>query len=306
MDILYDAIIVGSGPAGLTAGLYTSRAGLQTLIIEKATLGGELMDRDLIENYPGYPVGVLGPELGTSMAKQAMKYGAEIEFGEAEKVEIQDDYRVVKTSQGDYRGRAIIIAGGAHPKKLGVPGEEELADKGVFYCATCDGPGFTEKAVAVAGGGDSGLTEALFLARMASKVIVVEVLPRLTATKILQERGSANHKIETKCGLEIETIRGDEHVEALDVRDVQTGQRSVLQVDGILVRVGIEANTAYLKGSVPLDERGQIFVNETMETEIAGIFAAGDIRHNSPWQISTAVGDGATAALSLGDYLGTR
>ena len=303
---MYEVIIVGAGPAGLAAGLYTGRAKLRTLIIERESLGGELMNRDLIENYPGYPDGILGPELGSNMVRQVMNYGAEIQLDEVERIEIEEDYTVVKASQGNYLGKTIIIAGGAHPKKLGIPGEQEFIDRGVFYCATCDGPRFTDKVVAVAGGGDSGVTEALFLTRLVSKVIVIELLPHLTAAKTLQERASSNPKIETKCVSRIETIRGDEQVRALDLLDVQTGQRSILEVDGILVHVGIEASTDYLRGRLPLNERGQVLVNDNLETEIAGIFAAGDIRHNSAWQIATAVGDGATAALSVGRYLGSR
>ena len=303
MNSIYDVIIIGAGPAGLTAGLYTSRAKLRTLIIEKELLGGELMNRDLIENYPGYPDGILGPDLGSNMMTQVMNYGTEMQFGEVERIEVEDKNRIVKTSQGDYLTKSIIIAGGAHYKKLGVPGEQEFADKGVFYCATCDGPRFADKGVAVAGGGDSGITEALFLARMVSKVVVIEMLPQLTATKVLQERAFSDPKIDITCGSKIEAICGDNQVKSLDVIDIETGERSSIAVDGILVHVGVEANTEYLKGSVPLDEKGQILVNEKMGTEIPGIFAAGDIRHNSLMQITTAVGDGATAALSLEKYL---
>ena len=304
--MIYEVIIIGAGPAGLTAGLYTSRAGTSTLIIEKEKLGGELIDRDLIENYPGYPDGVLGPELGSNMVTQAQNYGAKIQFGEVQQIDIEEDYKVVKTSQGDYRSKALIIAGGAHPRRLGVPGEQEFADKGVFYCATCDGPHFAGKVVAVAGGGDSGMTEALLLAKLVSKVIIIELLPHLTATKTLQERLFSNPKIETKCGVKIEAIRGDSQVKAIDIVDVQTGQRSALEADGVLVWVGLEANTDYLRDTLPLNERGQIIVSGEMETQIAGIFAAGDIRHNSPMQITTAVGDGATAALSAEKYLRNR
>jgi len=303
MDTIYDAVIIGAGPAGLTAGLYTSRAKLPTLIIERETVGGELMNRDLIENYPSYPDGILGPELGSNMLRQVMSYGTKISLGEVERIQIEGDYRVVRTPQGDYRGKAIVIACGAHPKKLGVPGEQEFADKGVFYCAVCDGPGFANKVVAVVGGGDSGITEGLFLAKFVSRVIVVEMLPRLTATGILQGRVFSDPKMEIKCGSRIEAIVGDEEVKALELLDIQTGERSTLPVDGVLVHIGLEPNTGYLTGTVPLDSKGQIMVNEKMETEVPGIFAAGDIRHNSPMQIATAVGDGATAALSLGKYL---
>jgi thioredoxin reductase (NADPH) len=304
MGTIYEVIIVGSGPAGLTAGLYTSRAGLSTLILEKETMGGELMNRDLIENYPGYPDGILGSQLGSNMLMQIMNCGAEITLDTVEKIDIREDYRVVETSQGNYWGSAMIIAPGSRSKKLGVPGEHEFADKGVFYCATCDGPRFSDKTVAVAGAGDSGITEALFLARLVSKVIVIELLPCIGATKILQERAFSNSKIEIKCGTKIEAIYGNEQVEAVEILDVQTGEKSLLKVDGVLIHVGIEPNTDFLGGNVPLNEKGQILINERMETEIPGIFAAGDVRHHSPCQISTAVGDGATAALSVIRYLG--
>lgn len=303
MDGIYDVLIIGAGPAGLTAGIYTSRSKLGTLIIEKEALGGELVNRDLIENYPGYPDGILGPELGSNMVNQAINYGAEIQLGEVEQIKIEGNHKVVKTPFEEYSGKAIIITGGAHNKKLGVSGEQEFADKGVFYCATCDGPRFANKVVAVAGAGDSGITEGLFLARLVSKVIIIEMLPQCTATKILQDRAFSNPKIEVRCGSKIEIIIGDEQVKALDLLDIQTGERSTLQVDGILVHIGVEPNTDYLNGIVPLDRQGYILVNEKMETEIPGVFAAGDIRHNSAMQIATAVGDGATAAISAGRYL---
>lgn len=303
MDEIYDIIIIGAGPAGLTAALYTSQARLRTLVIEKETLGGELTNRDLIENYPGYPDGILGPELGSKMLTQVMNCGTEIQVGEAKQVEIKGDYKAVTTSQGDYLGRAIIIAGGAHPKKLGIPGEQEFTNKGVFYCATCDGPRFADKVVAVAGGGDSGITEGLFLTRLASKVIIIEMLSQCTATKMLQDRAFSNPNMEIKCGSKIEAIIGDERVKALNLLDMQTGERSALEVDGILVRIGLEPNTDYLSGIVPFDNRGHILANEKMETAIPGVFTAGDIRHNSAMQIATAVGDGATAATSVGRYL---
>lgn len=306
MDETYDVIIIGSGPAGLTAGLYTSRNKLHTLIIEKGALGGELATRDLIENYPSYPDGILGPELSSKMVNQAINYGIEIQLGEVEQVQIDGNYKVVKTSFGEYLGKAIIIAGGAHNKKLDVPGEQEFADRGVFYCATCDGPRFTDKVVAVVGGGDSGITEGLFLARLVSKVIIIEMLPECTATKILQDRAFSNPKIEVRCGSKVEAILGDERVKALDLLDTQTGERSTLEADGILVLIGLEPNTDYLSGTVPLDSNGYILVNENMETEIPGVFAAGDTRHNSSRQVITAAGDGATAAISASRFLVTR
>lgn len=303
---IYDIIIIGSGPAGLTAGLYTSRSKLRTLIIEKEALGGELANRDLIENYPSYPDGILGPELSSRMVNQAVNYGTEVQLGEVEQVQIDGNRKVVKTSFAEFAGKAIIIAGGAHNKKLGVLGEQEFIDKGVFYCATCDGPRFADKVVAIVGGGDSGITEGLFLTRLVSKVIIIEMLPQCTATKILQDRAFSNPKIEIKCGSKIEAIIGDERVKALDLLDIQTGKKSTLEVDGVLVLIGLEPNTDYLSGIVPLDSKGHILVNEKMETKIPGVFAAGDIRYNSAMQIATAVGDGATAALSASQFLMTR
>jgi len=237
---IYDIIIIGSGPAGLTAGLYTNRSKLRTLIIEKEALGGELANRDLIENYPSYPDGILGPELSSRMVNQAVNYGTEVQLGEVEQVQIDGNRKVVKTSFGEFAGKAIIIAGGAHNKKLGVPGEEEFVDKGVFYCATCDGPRFANKVVAIVGGGDSGITEGLFLTRLVSKIMIIEMLPQCTATKILQDRAFSNPKIEIKCGSKIEAITGDERVKALDLLDIQTGKKSTLEVDGVLVHVGAE------------------------------------------------------------------
>jgi thioredoxin reductase (NADPH) len=302
---IHDVIIIGAGPAGLTAALYTCRARLDTLIIEKETIGGELMNRDLIENYPGYPGGISGPELGSKMMTQAMDFGGEIQIAEVEGIEVEKNYTRVKTTQGQYLGRAIILSGGARPKKLGVPGEVEFTDKGVFYCATCDGPRFADRVVAVAGAGDSGITEALFLTQFVSKVIVVETLLYPSACKMLQERAFSNPKIEVRCDTRIEAICGDDQVKGLALVNIETGKSSTLEVDGVLVHVGLDPNTGYLRDVIRLDEKGQIFANERMETPIPGVFAAGDVRHHSPMQIASAVGDGATAALSLERYLKT-
>ena len=299
MDAQYDVVIIGGGPAGLTAGIYAARSRLHTLILERESLGGELMNIDLIENYPGYHDGVLGPDLGSNMMMQATKFGADIQLANVEHIIPGPHDKLVSTSQGDIKTKAVIIASGSHSRKIEVPGEEELTNKGVFYCATCDGPRFAGKVVAVAGGGDSGLTEALYLTRFVSRVLVLELQPQLMANKTLQERVSSNPKIEVKCGVKIEAIRGDNHVEFLEVSDAKTGQKTRLEVDGLLVRVGLIANTEYLKGTLALNKVGQVMVNDQMETEIPGIFAAGDVRQNSPMQIVTAVADGATATLHL-------
>jgi len=302
---VYDVVIIGSGPAGLTAGLYTARAGLKTLILENEGFGGYLVNIDLIENYPGFTEGIRGNELAHGMMKQAMSYGAEFQLAEVMGLELGEDPKVVKTIQGNYSGKAIIIAGGSHPKKLGISGEEEFVGKGVAYCAVCDGGSFANKVVAVAGGGDAGITEGLYLSRIASKVIIIELMPELSVTEVLRKRALANLKIEIRCGTKIKAIVGDGQVKGLELLDVKTGQESTLEVDGVFVRIGLEPNSDYLKGVLPLDSDGQILVNDELETRVPGCFAAGDIRHNSKRQVVTAAGDGATAALSTSRFLMT-
>ena len=304
MELSYDVIIIGGGPAGLAAGIYASRSRLRTLILERETPGGDLMNIDLIENYPGFQDGVNGADLGSQMMTQATKFGAELQFAEVEKIIPGANEKILETSAGEFKAKAVIIASGSHSRKLGVPGEAELTNKGVFYCATCDGPRFAGKVVAVAGGGDSGVTEALFMSGFVSKIIIIEIMPQMLATKMLQERVLAHPKIEVRCGVKIEAIRGGGNLEYLELADVKTGQKSTLKVDGLLVRVGLIPNTAFLKGTLPLNPIGQVMVNEQMETEIPGIYAAGDVRHNSPMQIVTAVSDGATAAMRSLKYLG--
>ena len=304
MEKLYDIVIIGSGPAGLSAGIYAARSRMHTLILERETPGGELMNINLIENYPGYNDGIHGPDLGSNMMTQAMKFGAELQFANVDKIVPGTNDKLLKTSQGDFRTKVVIIASGSNPKKLGVPGEQEFTNKGVFYCATCDGPHFSNKMVAVAGGGDSGLTESLFLSGFVSKVVVIELLPQLMANKMLQEKILSNPRIEVKCGMKIEGIRGTNHLESLELYDMEKDQRASLKIDGLLVRIGLIPDTGYLQGTLQLNPIGQVIVNSQMETEIPGIFAAGDVRDNSPMQIITAVSDGATAALRSLKYLG--
>ncbi len=300
---MYDVIIVGSGPAGLSAGLYAARGRRKTLILEKSVMGGELMEREMIENYPGFPEGIPGPDLGSRLLEQVMNLGAEIRLAAVEGIKPDGGEKIVGTSGGEFCGRAVILAGGCRPRKLGVPGEDDFANRGVFYCATCDGPAFSGKVVALAGGGDSGFTEALFLARIASRVILLEALPEPGACRTLQDRAVAHTNIQVLCGKTIAAVRGRDRVEGIDLFDVKSREQSALEVDGVLVRVGLQPNTDFLRGTIPLDGQGRIVVNEHMETPIPGIFAAGDIRGNSPGQISTAVGDGATAALRMEEYL---
>jgi len=299
-EVLYDMVIVGSGPAGLSAALYAGRARLNTVILERAIIGGELMNRDMIENLPGYPEGIYGPDLASRLVKQVKNLGVKFEIAEVTGIETDGLCRIIETTEGRYWGKTILLACGAHHKTLGIPGEDRFANRGVFYCATCDGPAYAERKVAVVGGGDSGLTEALFLSKIGAKVIIMERLPHLPAQRVLQERVRLDpNVIEIRCNTEVEAIYGDEWVKAVEVLDVKTGRKEVLEVDGILIRIGLEPNTEPFKGKIDLDNLGRIRVDQRMETSMKGVFAAGDIRSGSAGQIVTAMGDGATAAIEI-------
>lgn len=299
----YQLIIIGGGPAGLSAGLYATRSRLSTLLIERAIPGGQIINAELVENYPGFPQGISGAELGSLMEQQATKYGLEIIMAEVEGVEVGEEEKIVHTSEGQYRAKALIIAGGSEHSKLGVPGEEELRGRGVSYCATCDGAFFKDQVIAVVGGGNVAINDALFLTRFASKVIVIHRRDQLRATKILSEGAFARPKIEFLWDTVVESIGGDDQVRELGLRNVKTGTESKLEVSGIFVAVGLRPNTSYLEGVVALSPEGFILVNDQMETGVPGVFAAGDIRAGSARQISSAVGDGATAAISAERYL---
>lgn len=299
----YDLIIIGSGPAGLTAGLYASRAKLSTVIIEKETLGGRITNAELVENFPGFPQGTSGSELSAGMMSQVMQAGVEFMRTEVTGVEPGDNLKRVNTTQGDYSALALIIAGGCQPKKLGVPGEDELVGSGVSYCAMCDGNYFAGQHVAVIGGSDGGITEGLYMTRIASKVTVIEILPRLGAARILQERARENPKMNILCSTTVETITTDGDMKSLSLRNVETNEKSVLKVSGIFVLVGLKPETEYLRGLVELDSEGYIIVTSSLETSVPGIFAAGDIRSGSSKQAITAAGDGATAALSAEKFI---
>jgi len=299
----YDVVIIGAGPAGLTAGLYTSRARLKCLLMERELVGGQIANAERVENYPGFPEGISGFELGQLMHQQATKYGLKTVTAEAIGIELQEGQKVVKTTEGDFIAKAVIIAGGSKRQELGVPGEGKFTGKGVSYCATCDAAFFKEQPVAVVGGGDAAITEALHLAKFASKVTMIHRRRQLRASRILQETAFSEPKIEFLWDSTVEKIEGEDFVKRLRLNQVLTGEKSALEVAGIFISIGFKPDTDYLKGILPLDTIGHIIANEKMETKIPGILAAGDIRHNSAWQAITAAGDGATAAIYAEKFL---
>jgi len=303
MNKNYDIIIIGGGPAGLSAGIYASRGGLRTLLIEKGMYGGLIANADIVENYPGFPEGISGFEIGDRMYQQASKFGLETLAAEATGVDLLKDVKTVSTGEGEFSARVIIIAAGAERNRLGVPGENAFLNRGVSYCATCDGALFKDRVVAVIGGGDSAVEEALFLTKFASKVIIIHRRNQLRASKTAQDRVASHKKIELIWDTVVEEIRGDKMVSELILRNVKTGAKSTLAVQGIFVYVGQSPNTSYLKGQIPLDDEGKIITGDNMETKVKGVFAAGDIRRNSSRQVITAAGDGATAAIAAEKFL---
>lgn len=303
MDNKYDVVIVGGGPAGLSAGIYTARDKLKTLLIEKGIIGGKITEAELVDNFPGYPQGISGLELTRKMHQQATKFGLKELNAEVISVEVDNERRVVKTTAGDFIARALIIAGGSDWFKLGVPGEKELTGWGVSYCSTCDAPLFADKHVAVIGGGDTALFEALHLAKFAARVTVIHRRDEFRAFIAVQEKAFAEPKIELLLNTVVEAIEGQDVVQRLRLKRADSGRKSVLEVDGVFVAVGLKPNTDYLREVLPLDEQGRIIVDSGMRTKVAAVFAAGDIRSNSIRQTIAAAGDGAIAALNAKKYI---
>jgi thioredoxin reductase (NADPH) len=293
----YDVLIIGAGPAGLTAGLYLSQSKYRTVAIERKNFGGQLLDIDKVENYPGFANGVSGAVLGSEMLTQATRAGLEINLAEVVGIDSYDSCWKVKCIGADYTAKVVIIAGGMERKKLDIPGEVEFKGKGVSYCALCDASFSKGKQVAVVGGGNAALTEALYLSKFASRLVVIHRRNQLRATPILQEKAFAEPKIEFIWDTVVEEIAGDKFVNRIKLCQVKTLEKSSLDISSIFIATGVEPNTDYLKGVLSLDEAGSIITNPRMETEIPRILAAGDIRSGSPHQIVTAVGDGATAGI---------
>jgi len=301
----YDVIIVGGGPAGLTAALYASRARLKTLLIETYSVPSQAVITDHIENYPGFPEGISGFELIGKFKKQVEKFGAEFIVGNLKKITEckEDNGWQVQTDDGTYTALSLIIASGARPKKLDVIGEDKLQGKGISYCATCDGPLYKGKNVVVIGGGDTAVEEALFLTKFVKKLTLIHRRDRLRATKILQERISANKKIEIIWDSKPIEIVGGNKVKSVKVKNIKTEKEQDVSCDGVFVFVGYTPNTDFIKGSIKLDKDGYIVTDDDMKASKKGIFSCGDCRQKLLRQVVTACGDGAQAAFSAQQYV---
>ena len=293
--------IIGGGPAGLAAAIYAGRSDLNGLLLEKLSPGGQVLITDRVDNYPGFPEGISGFDLVDKMAAHARKFGIEEKNGEVTSISRQGDSTLKITLAGDEEifTDTIILATGATHRALGVRGENELTGRGVSYCATCDGPFFRDQVVAVVGGGDSAVQEAIFLTKFAKKVYVIHRRDELRATKILQKKAFENPAIEFVWDTVVEEITGTENVEGVKILNKKTGEQGILDVQGVFIFVGIQPNTSFLKGVVEMDQQGFIKTDEWMRTSEKGIYAAGDCRRKPLLQIVTAVAEGATAAFAV-------
>lgn len=299
----FDLVIIGGGPAGLTAGIYAARSRLNVVLFEKAAPGGQVIVTDWVENYPGFPEGVSGFDLAEKMINQAKKLGLTIESEQVTEMELSEDRKVVHTESGkSITCKTLIIASGASPRKLNV-GEAQFMGKGVSFCATCDGPFFKEKTLVAVGGGDTAVQESIYLTRFASKVYLVHRRDELRATKILQERALSNDKIEMVWDSVVTGMDGFFNVENVHIQNVKTGEASTIKADGCFIWVGTLPNTDFVKDSVKTDDGGFIFTDEHMETSVPGVYAVGDVRTTPLKQIATAVGDGAVAAMSAEHFI---
>jgi len=298
-----DLIIVGGGPAGLSAGIYAARARLDVLLLEKGAPGGLAATTEKIENYPGFPEGIGGADLMAQMLAQAQRFGLAVDSANVEEISCADPHFVLKTEEGALEARAVILATGAEPELLRVPGETELRGRGVSYCATCDGAFFREKTVAVVGGGDAAVEEAVFLTRFARKVLLIHRRDELRATRVVQEKARQNPKIEFVWNTVVEEVLGKAQVEGICVKNVRSGETGVLPAQGVFIYIGQRPASRMVEELVQLDERGYVLTDEKMQTSCPGLFAAGDVRKKLLRQVVTAVADGAVAAVAAGKYL---
>ncbi len=299
----FDVIIIGAGPAGYTAGIYSSRARLDTLILSGILPGGQLVNTTDVENYPGFENGILGPDLMIQMRKQTERMGTKIVDDEVVNVDFKHKPFKVLTASEEYEATAVIICTGANPKKLGLEGEKTFAGKGVSYCATCDGPFFRNLELVVAGGGDSAIEEATFLTKFASTVHIVHRRDKLRASKVMQERAFADKKIKFHWNKVVEEIQGNEKVQKVVLKDNKTNEKSILDVGGVFVAIGHDPNTKLFVNQIELDDKGYIVLKEKTKTSVEGVFAAGDVHDSTYRQAVTAAGFGCMAAIDVNKYL---
>lgn len=299
----FDVIIIGAGPSGYTAGIYCSRAGYDTLILSGILPGGQLVNTTEVENYPGFENGIMGPDLMIDMRKQSQRMGTTIIDDTAVDVDFRRKPFKVLTASEEYEGRAVIIATGANPRKLGIDGEEEFAGKGVSYCATCDGPFFRNLEIIVVGGGDSAIEEATFLTKFASNVHLVHRRGELRASKIMQERALNNEKIKFHWDSAVTNVKGDQKMQQAILKNLKTNEETTLDAGGLFVAIGHEPNTQLFKGQIDLDEEGYVVLKNKTHTNIEGVFAAGDVHDRSYRQAITAAGFGCMAAIDVDKYL---
>ena len=299
----FDVVIIGAGPSGYTAGIYCSRAGYDTLILSGILPGGQLVNTTEVENYPGFEKGIMGPDLMIEMRKQTQRMGTTIVDDEAINVDFRNSPFKILTGSEEYEGRAVIIATGANPRKLGLEGEQTFAGKGVSYCATCDGPFFRNQELIVVGGGDSAIEEATFLTKFATKVHVVHRRNELRASKVMQERALNNEKIQFHWDSAVIDIKGDQKMQQAIIKNLKTNEEKTLDVGGLFVAIGHEPNTKLFKNQIELDDEGYIILKNKTKTNIEGVFAAGDVHDRSYRQAITAAGFGCMAAIDVDKYL---
>ena len=302
----FDVLVIGGGLAGLTAGMYAARYGLNTGVMEQMMGGAQIINLEKIENFPGFPEGIAGAELGPAAQEQAMNAGAQFVMAEATRVSQDGDYKVVTSDAGEYRAKAVIVAAGSSLREMGIPGETEFYGRGVSHCATCDGPMFMGETVGVVGGGDSAADEALTLTDYAGKVLLFHRRGELRAQQVLQERLTGNRKIEVYWNTLVEEVIGEDTVSGVRVRNVITNLEETVGLTGLFVYVGLDPNSAMVNGLANLDNSGHIQVNLSMETGVPGLYAVGDIRQNSAAQLVASAGDGATAAVAAFGYVRGR
>ncbi len=299
----FDVVIIGAGPSGYTAGIYCSRSGYDTLILSGILPGGQLVNTTEVENYPGFEKGIMGPDLMIEMRKQTQRMGTTIVDDEVVNVDFRNTPFKILTASEEYEGRAVIIATGANPRKLGLEGEQTFAGKGVSYCATCDGPFFRNQELIVVGGGDSAIEEGTFLTKFATKVHLVHRRDELRASKIMQERALNNEKIKFHWNSEVVDIKGDQKMQQGIIKNVKTNEETTLDVGGLFVAIGHVPNTKIFKNQIDLDDEGYIVLKNKTHTNIEGVFAAGDVHDRKYRQAITAAGFGCMAAIDVDKYL---